>query len=160
MTSSCTSTCDRMHTCASSSHKKRAYNTAQAHQILIASASAQPPAHMRHILTRISARTTGLRPPATPGVHHSHRATREQSPPAALSQGALQPHHRRGRALRALLAAAGRARRHALLMHEEQAPCAHGGAPPCPHRPQVHIRLSVTGRARGVRVRREHASER
>ena len=118
------------------------------HQILIASASAQPPAHMRHTLTRISARTTRSRPPATPGVHHSHRATRERWPPVALSHGGLQPRHRRSRALRALLAAAGRALWHALLICEEQAARAHGGATPCPHRPRVHDRLSVMGHAR------------
>lgn len=68
------------YACAHARHitqQARHYNTAQPHQILIVSASAQPPAHMRQMLTRISARTTGSRPPATPGVHHSHRATRE-----------------------------------------------------------------------------------
>ena len=59
------------------------------------------------MLTRISARTTRARPSAPLGVHHNNTARRERSPPAALSQGARQPHHRRGRALRALLAAAG-----------------------------------------------------
>ena len=68
-------------------HTRNAHTTpAPPHQILIASASAQPPAHMRHTLTRISAHTTRSRPPATPGVHHSHRATRERWPPVALSQ--------------------------------------------------------------------------
>ena len=68
------------YACAHARHitqQARHYNTAQPHQILIVSASAQPPAHMRQMLSRISARTTGSRPPATPGVHHSHRATRE-----------------------------------------------------------------------------------
>ena len=130
-------------------HTRNAHTTpAPPHQILIASASAQPPAHMRHTLTRISAHTTRSRPPATPGVHHSHRATRERWPPVALSHGGLQPRHRRGRALRALLAAAGRARRHALVIYEEQAPWTHGCAPPRPHRPQVHDRLSVMGHIR------------
>ena len=45
------------YACAHARHitqQARHYNTAQPHQILIVSASAQPPAHMRQMLTRIS----------------------------------------------------------------------------------------------------------
>jgi hypothetical protein len=62
--------------------------------------------------------------------------------------GRPRARHRRGRALRHLLAAAGRARWHVLLKYEEQAPRAHGGATPCPHRPRVHIPFSVRRRTR------------
>lgn len=64
------------------------------------------PPHVPHTLKRISARASGLCPPAPPGVHHS-RLRDENAAPARLPQ---RP--RRGRLLRALLAAAGRARRH------------------------------------------------
>ena len=57
---------------------------------------------------------------------------------------------RRGRLLRALLAAAGRARPHMLLVHEEEAPCAHVGASPRAHQPRVHIGCQ----SRGVSSRR------
>ena len=67
------------------------------------------------------------------------------APPACPLKAALPQRRRRGRVLRALLAAAGRAQRHVLLIYEEQALLALGGVPPCPHWPRVHTRSSAAG---------------
>ena len=72
-------------------------------------------------------------------------ARRENGAPACRLQAAPPQRRRRGRVLRALLAAAGRAQRHVLLIYEEQAHLALGGVPPCPHWPRVHTRSSAGG---------------
>ena len=141
-----------MNTCASSSHKKRAYNTGTTTSDfdrvgLSATASAHAPHAYAHLSAHDAIATT----------RDAWRPPQPQSDARAVAAGGPLAWRPPAASLRALLAAAGRARRHALLIYEEQAPLTHGCAPPRPHRPQVHARLSVMGRARrasGVEIAR------
>ena len=65
-------------------------------------------------------------------------STLDGGPLAALSSR-IEPPHRLGRSPAPLLAAAGRARRQGLLLHQKEAPCAHGHASPRPHQSHVHL---------------------
>ena len=70
-------------------------------QNFIASVTTEAPPHLRHMHKRVSARTSGSRPPAPPGVHHSGVRCENRSPAAALCRRwacALTPPRRRAAA--------------------------------------------------------------
>ena len=110
--------------------------------------TAGAPAHATHAQAYLSAYDR---------IAHSRaawRAPQRQSDAKAVAagcpfHGALQQLRRRGCTLRALLAADGRARRYALLIHEEQVARAHGGVSARPHEARVHVRWSVMCHTRG-----------
>ena len=97
------------------------------------------PRLLPHVSARIAARATAAVLKAPTGKQHSAHARRSMVDPSRRAQQPLEPPHRVGRSPAPLLAAAGGARRQGLLLHEKEAPCAHGHAPPRPHQAHVHL---------------------